>query len=99
MPPICLLYFCCDVYESLVQREPFLMSLEGSGGCSEMAAPAAFPFPGHAFISIPSSPIIISDASCTHLSLVFRDIISPAKGEVPMLGSWQRALLQGKNPQ
>lgn len=40
---------------SLVQRKPFLMSLKGSDGCSDVAEPGAFPFPENAFISIPRS--------------------------------------------
>lgn len=38
---------------SLVQRKPFLVSLKGSDGCSEVTEPIVFPLPEHAFLSNP----------------------------------------------
>lgn len=61
------------------------MSLKGAEGRYEVAEPVAFPFLEHAFISIPSSHIIISDALCTHRILIFRDTDSPVKADMPIL--------------
>lgn len=85
---------------SLVQRKPFLMSLKGSDGCSEVAEPGVFPFPENAFISIPRS-------HC-HLRCFWNPWFSSSERSFLLwrvkchIRSWshgRKDLLQGKNPQ
>lgn len=71
---------------SVAQRKTSLMSPKGSAGCSEIPEPESLPFPEQTFLSIPSSHITISDVSCAHTHIVFREVLSTGKSEVSTLG-------------